>query len=150
MSHKAKEITTKLLTSLGVHDFSITLTEEENRIVVGVITKEGALIGEEGEVVRALNTLLKRMLERGADADSGRNVTIDINGYERGKQEILIHQVRAIAKRVIENGHEIEMPQMNSYERMIVHGALKDTLGVRTESRGVGVERRVFICPEKS
>jgi spoIIIJ-associated protein len=39
---------------------------------------------------------------------------------------------------------------MSSRERRIVHLALKDIPGVRTESAGTGEERQVVIHPVKS
>jgi predicted RNA-binding protein Jag len=39
---------------------------------------------------------------------------------------------------------------MSSRERRIVHLALKDTPGVRTESIGAGEERQVVIHPVKN
>jgi predicted RNA-binding protein Jag len=39
---------------------------------------------------------------------------------------------------------------MSSRERRIVHLALKDMAGVRTESIGVGEERQVVIHPANS
>lgn len=149
MSHKAEDTIKKLLTALGVHDFSIVLKEEDGRFVYEVSTKEEGLIGEEGEVLRALNTLLKRIVEKEVDLSYSQSVSIDINGYEKEKQAVLIAQAEELAERVRTHGHEVEMNPMNSYQRMIVHNALKDVSGIRTESRGEGFERRVVICKEE-
>jgi len=39
---------------------------------------------------------------------------------------------------------------MNSYERRVVHLALKEIPGVKSESDGLGEERRIVIRPDSS
>ena len=53
------------------------------------------------------------------------------------------------AERVIDTGDPFALSPMNPRERRIVHLALRDQLRVRTESEGMGLERKVVIYPQK-
>ena len=52
------------------------------------------------------------------------------------------------AKRARFLQESVPLPPMNSYERRLVHTAVSEISGVRTESVGEGRERRVVIYPE--
>jgi hypothetical protein len=51
------------------------------------------------------------------------------------------------AAKVRETGTAEVLGQMNSRERWVVHNALKDEAGVRSESEGEGRDRRVKLVP---
>ena len=57
---------------------------------------------------------------------------------------------RVAAERVQSSKQPFRLNPMSSRERRIVHLALKDMPGVRTESVGVGEERQVVIHPADS
>ena len=54
---------------------------------------------------------------------------------------------RVAAERVQTSKQSFRLNPMSSRERRIVHMALKELPGVRTESVGVGEERQVVIHP---
>jgi spoIIIJ-associated protein len=56
---------------------------------------------------------------------------------------------RVAAERVQATHQPFRLNPMSSRERRIVHLALKDLSGVRTESVGTGEERQVVIHPAK-
>jgi len=51
------------------------------------------------------------------------------------------------AERVAETGTPFSFSPLSARERRIIHLALKDLPLVRTESEGVGSERKVVILP---
>jgi spoIIIJ-associated protein len=53
------------------------------------------------------------------------------------------------AERVIDTGDPFTLSPMNPRERRIVHMALRDQPKVRTQSEGMGPERKVVIYPAK-
>ena len=57
---------------------------------------------------------------------------------------------RVAAERVQATRQPFQLNPMSSRERRIVHLALKDMPGVRTERIGAGEERQVVIHPAKS
>ena len=56
---------------------------------------------------------------------------------------------RVAAERVLASRQPFQLNAMSSRERRIVHLALKDMPGVRTESSGTGEERHIVIHPAK-
>ena len=51
------------------------------------------------------------------------------------------------SERVIDTGDSFALSPMNPRERRIIHMALKDVPQVRTQSEGMGPERKVVIVP---
>ena len=78
-----------------------------------------------------------------------------LTGYRRGggyralRFEELRMTARVAAERVMTSRQPFQLNPMSSRERRIVHLALKDMPGVRTESVGTGEERHIVIHPEK-
>ena len=66
-------------------------------------------------------------------------------GYRGKREDDLAALARRIADRVIRTGCYYEMEPMNPYERHIIHTAVADIEGVRSESKGEGPARRVVI-----
>ena len=75
---------------------------------------------------------------------------IDCGGYRALRFEELRMTARVAAERVQTSRQPFRLNPMSSRERRIVHLALKDMPGVRTESIGVGEERQVVIHPAES
>jgi spoIIIJ-associated protein len=103
----------------------------------------GALIGRGGENLVALQQITSAITSRRV----GRTVHIplDIEGYRRRREEQLREIARRVAARVRANGQAVTLEPMLAYERRIVHLAVQDTPGIKTESVGVDPNRRVVI-----
>ena len=56
---------------------------------------------------------------------------------------------REKAQESMESGEGVPLPPMGSYERFVVHTALKDTRGIETVSEGEGRERHVKIVSKR-
>jgi spoIIIJ-associated protein len=74
-------------------------------------------------------------------------IQIDCGGYRALRFEELRMTARVAAERVQTSRQPFRLNPMSSRERRIVHVALKDMPGVRTESVGTGDERQVVIHP---
>src|SRR5207244_3489124 len=72
-------------------------------------------------------------------------IPLDIEGYRRRREEQLREVARRVAVRVRTTGQAVTLEPMLAYERRIVHLAVQDSPGVRTESVGVDPNRRVVI-----
>ena len=97
------------------------------------------------EVLEALQHLLNRSL--GRDSREGQRVLVDCDGYRARKEAELREIALRVSDRVRRTGEREELGLMNPYERRIVHLAVAETQGVRTESAGDGVMKRVIIHP---
>lgn len=141
-----QETITDFIGRMGVTASSVGVHDSHGRVVFNIQTDDSSfLIGKRGETLRAINALVQRMAERRSLVDKNEKFSIDVNNYNEKRIEFLENQARTLAERVKTLKHEIEMPPMNPYERMIVHEALKDEHGVVTESSGEGRLRHVVI-----
>jgi spoIIIJ-associated protein len=103
------------------------------------------LLARGGEVLRALEHLAYRAL--GLEPAFHEKIHIDCGGFRALRFEELKMTARVAAERVQVSGQEFRLNPMSSRERRIVHLALKEMNGVRTESVGTGEERQVVIHP---
>ena len=77
-------------------------------------------------------------------------IHLDCGGYRALRFEELRMTARVAAERVQASKQSFRLNPMSSRERRIVHMALKEMTGVRTESVGVGEERQVVIHPAET
>lgn len=101
------------------------------------------LLARNGEVLKALEHLAFRAL--GLEPAFHDKIHLDCGGYRAIRFEELKMTAKVAAERVQASKQPFQLNPMSSRERRIVHLALKDIPGVRTESIGVGEERQVVI-----
>jgi spoIIIJ-associated protein len=108
--------------------------------------RDQELLLERGaELLKALEHLAFRALR--LEPSFHEKIHIDSGGYRALRFEELKMTARVAAERVQTSQQPFRLNPMSSRERRIVHLALKDMTGVRTESTGVGEERQVVIHP---
>jgi spoIIIJ-associated protein len=122
-------------------------TDDEIRIEIEG-PDAGRIIGKKGNVLDALQYLTARVVVRPGSAR--RHVIVDAEGYRARHEDQLAQMARRLAQRVATEGKVITFDPMSPRERRIVHMALRDIKGVRTESMGEEPQRRVQIIPEKA
>ena len=103
------------------------------------------LLEHGGEVLKAFEHLALRALR--LEPAYHEKIHIDCGGYRALRFEELRMTARVAAERVQTFRQPFRLNPMSSRERRIVHLALKDVAGIRTESVGVGEERQVVIHP---
>ncbi len=108
----------------------------------------GRIIGKKGNVLDAIQYLTARVVVRPGDAR--RHVIVDAEGYRARHEDQLAQMARRLAQRVATEGKVVTFDPMSARERRIVHMALRDVKGVRTESMGEEPQRRVQIIPDKA
>lgn len=107
----------------------------------------GRIIGKRGSVLEALQYLTTRVVHK--PGDPRRHVQVDAEGYRARHEDQLSEMARRLGARVAKEGKVITFDPMSARDRRIVHMALRDYAGVRTESNGEGPDRRVQIIPLK-
>ena len=80
---------------------------------------------------------------------SVKRYVIDVNGYYGGRFEKIKMQCKIIANRAKEYGTDVEMEPMNGIERYVAHCEIAKIPGVKSESRGMGKDRRIVISESK-
>jgi len=104
-------------------------------------------LARSGEVLKALEHLIFRALN--LEPAYHEKIHLDCGGYRALRFEELRMTARVAAERVQTSHQPFRLNPMSSRERRIVHLALKDVPGVRTESVGTGEERQVVIHPAR-
>jgi spoIIIJ-associated protein len=103
------------------------------------------LLERGGEVLKALEHLANRALR--LEPEWHDKIQVDCGGYRALRLEELRMTARVAAERVQASRQPFHLNPMSSHERRIVHLALKDMPGIRTESIGTGERRQVVIHP---
>src|SRR5438128_7629816 len=132
-----------LLELMGI-EAEVTMDDRPRHEGIEVLGADlGALIGRGGENLVALQQVTSAITSR----QVGRtvHVPLDIEGYRRRREEQLREIARRVAARVRTSGQAVTLEPMLAYERRIVHLAVQDTPGVKTESVGIDPNRRVVI-----
>ena len=142
----------------------VRTSKMELQVSVRAIAVDSASTEGVAEVLADLDGRDKEiLLERGADVLKAfehlafkalrlepafhEKIHIDCAGYRALRFEELRMTARVAAERVQTSKQPFKLNPMSSRERRIVHLALKDIAGVRTESHGIGEERQVVILP---
>ncbi|MGH7282735.1 MAG: protein jag [Polyangiaceae bacterium] len=107
----------------------------------------GRVIGKRGAVLEAIQYLTTRVAHK--PGEPRRHVQVDAEGYRARYEDLLAERARRLGERVAAEGKVITFDPMSARDRRVVHMALRDVPGVRTESSGEGGDRRVQIIPEK-
>jgi spoIIIJ-associated protein len=105
------------------------------------------LLERNAEVLKAIEHLAYRALR--LESAYHEKIHLDSGGYRALRFEELRMTARVAAERVQASRQPFRLNPMSSRERRIVHLALKEMPGVRTESVGMGEERQVVIHPAK-
>jgi spoIIIJ-associated protein len=118
-------------------------------VLADIDGRDKELLLERGaEVLKALEHLAFRALR--LEPAFHEKIHLDCGGYRALRFEELRMTARVAAERVQTSKQSFKLNPMSSRERRIVHLALKEMPGVRTESVGVGEERQVVIHPADS
>lgn len=105
----------------------------------------GLLIGRRGQTLQALQFVVN-MIARKELGESVR-VVLDVEHYRQRREESLRDMATKVASRVAQTGRSITLEPMSAADRRTVHVSLADYQGVRTESVGLGDDRKVTIFP---
>ncbi len=103
------------------------------------------LLGHNAELLDAFQYIARRAF---ADAVAdGLQLDFDANGYREARHQELELMAQKAAEKVKLTKVPFVFDPMNAQDRRIVHMALVDMAGIRTESEGEGQMRRVKILP---
>ena len=108
----------------------------------------GGLIGRRGETLEDLQYLTRLLVAK----ELGRyiNLVIDVEGYKSHREQMLQQLAQRMAERVTSSHKPASLEPMPANERRIIHLTLRDHPHVRTESMGMGENRKVTIVPKST
>jgi predicted RNA-binding protein Jag len=119
---------------------------ETPEYVVDLSGQDSALVLESnGALLDAFEYVVRKALRMGDDLVS--KIAFDCEDWRLLRVRELQLTAQLAAQRVIETGEPYPLGRMNPRDRRIIHLALKDQPMVRTQSEGLGPERKVVIYP---
>ncbi len=105
------------------------------------------LIGKEGKTLQALSTVVKQVVYNKINAYP--YILLDVENYKDKQEQRLIRLAKNVARDVAKTKLPVELENMNSYERRIIHNALGESKKVYTESVGVEPNRHIVVKPKE-
>ena len=131
----AKEYLEKVLTAMGVTDFTCEVKEENNGCVISLDGEHlGFIIGRRGDTLDALQYLTGLVANRVDNAYY--RVTLDIGNYREKREQALVALAQRLANKTARTGRRSSLEPMNPYERRIIHTAVQEIEGVTSWSVG--------------
>ena len=131
-------------------DGDIDIEVRGGRTYISIVSEGGpdtgleSLIGDDGEVLEALQELTRLSVLTATEARS--RLVLDVDGYRGRRGKELTKIATDAVEKVREDGEELALPPMSAYERKIVHDVVAD-LGLMSESEGEGQARHIVISP---
>lgn len=126
-------------------DGDLEMDVENERAMVAIVgTDLDELVGEEGEVLEALQELARLAVMRETGHRS--RMMLDIGGYRAGIRRELTEQGERAVAQVRETGEPVSLPPMSPFERKVVHDAVA-AAGLVSESSGEEPNRYVVVLP---
>jgi spoIIIJ-associated protein len=148
MTAQPKATLEKVLELMG---FQATVTEKEieDGLLLDITADDsGRLIGRQGQTLSDLQYIVNRLLfQQSQDAP---RVTVDVGGYRTQAREQLLKRALEAAEKVRKHGDIVELEPLNSFERRIVHQAIKDDPDIESYSVEVeGTDKKVILLRPK-
>ncbi|HEY6792610.1 MAG TPA: R3H domain-containing nucleic acid-binding protein [Trebonia sp.] len=126
-------------------DGDIDMDVEGDRAVVSVVGATlDELVGEDGEVLEALQELTRLAVHRQTGVRA--RLMLDVGGFRARRRSELADLGRSIAAEVARTGEPKKLAPMSPFERKIIHDAVA-VAGLRSESEGEEPDRRVVVFP---
>ncbi len=140
-----KDLVAKIIDMLGLTVDTIEVSVG-HRTIVAITSVDTTLLGPAGEHLRALNTIVRRMVEQKYGEEAS-NFLIDVNGHHEAQMEVVRTTARMFAQRARLFKREVEMDPMSAYERLIVHELFAEDSQIETRSEGEGKFRHIVLKP---
>ena len=122
------------------------LVSEGEKIEINVTAADSqSVIGKHGGMLDAIQTLAGAVANKGRD--DYKRVVVDCENYRENRESTLKRLAENLAAKAIRMEKKIKLEAMNPYERRIIHAALSEFEGVKTESEGKEPNRYVVIVP---
>ena len=127
---------------------SYDIEENDEGFSVSIDTKDaGRLIGARGESLEGLQLVVNQIMSRKVGEEGFKRVILDVSGWRKQKEEELKSLAESFGKKVLEDGKEMELEPMSSWQRRVVHLVLEGMGGLSSESAGEGRDRHIVIKP---
>lgn len=142
-----KEYLTEVLTAMGL-EVTFESKIRDRQIKIKMYSNDNPiLIGKAGRSLSSLQAVCRQVVK--TKFGVAPYISLDVENYKDKQLMYIEKTARRIAKEVRETKIPVEMDNMNSYERLVVHNAVSKIDGVYTESVGEEPNRHVVIKPKE-
>lgn len=140
-----EKVAKDLFKTLGVSDsFSLSQTEHGAELVLDS-EDNGIIIGYHGEVLESLQLVLSLMVSKKLGYFV--RISIEVGEYKKNRSSWLESVALSAKERALEEGREIALPNLKSWERRVVHLFFENDPDVASESVGQGRDRMLIVKP---
>ena len=145
INNEIKEFLRQLVENMGL-EVTIEVSNKDDHLTIRMYSnKDYILIGKEGATLKALEVITKQYIQNKTGIYYKFN--LDVSDYKEKNNKRLEHLAKKTAKEVLSTNIPVALDNMTSYERRIVHSALADFKGIKTESEGEEPNRHIVIKP---
>ena len=138
-----KDYVSKLSEYMNI-DINVEIREVEKSYNVKLVSNDNSiLIGKDGKTIAAIQTLLRKSLEK--QTHQIIKVNVDVANYKEKNLKRKASEIKKIAYEVQKTKIDVELEPMNSYERREIHNMIDKIDNVTTESIGEGLARHIVI-----
>ena len=142
-----KDYLNDIVTNMGL-EVSFETKIREKQITVKMYSNSNKiLIGKNGQTLQALTTVVKQKVFN--EVGQYPYVLLDVENYKEKQVKYLERLAKNVAREVANTKVEVELENMNSYERRIIHNILSDNTKVYTVSTGEEPNRHVVVKPKE-
>lgn len=143
----AKEYLSNLTKDMGL-DVSFESKIREKQITIKMYSDNNSiLIGKGGQTLKALTTILKQVIYN--EINEYPYLILDVENYKEKQVKYLERLAINIAREVGTTKNPVELENMNSYERRVIHNILSNNKYVYTESVGEEPNRHIVVKPKE-
>ena len=140
----AVEYLKEVFAAMGAGQTQFSAVQKGEATIIRVTgEKLQVLIGRRGETMESLSYLASLVANR----QEGEYIKLglDVGGYRDKREADLQQMARRLGAKVRKTGLSHALEPMNPYERRIIHSAIGQMEGIRSESSGEGPTRHVVI-----
>ena len=142
-----KEYLESLTKDMGL-EVSFESKIRDNQITIKMYSNNNSiLIGRNGQTLKALTTVVKQVVYN--EINEYPYLILDVENYKEKQVKYLERLAKNIAREVGHTKNPVELENMNSYERRVIHNILSDNKYVYTESVGEEPNRHVVVKPKE-
>lgn len=137
----------RILAGFGIEAAIDEYEGDDGEIILDIVGGDLAiLIGRHGKTLDSLQTLVGAATSRLLGFRYP--IVVDVEGYRGRRREKLEDMARRTADRAVRQGRAVKLRPMTSYERRLVHMALREDRRVVTASEGDDPARSVVVSPK--
>ena len=141
-----QKLTEDFLSKLGITGEVVVDTDESGAFRVNIKTEQtGLLIGFHGRTLESFQILLGLLAAKAFG--KWERIYVNVGDYREKQEEALMYMAQRAAERAISSGRPVELANLSAAERRIIHLTLSGDERVKTESTGLGKDRRLMIVP---